>query len=298
MNEHAPGRLFRGNEFSRLLILLAITVSGWTAVWYYLIRTPAATEPETLVAAVAPAPIVADTSPEFETVTDKTVLSFRDSAAYAKLLAESRALSPTKLAARSRTDVLYAHLWQDPPHYRGVPIHIQGAAKRVLRYESKLSKTGWLYEAWVILPDLRQYPYVCVFEEAPVGFPIGSNISELVAFNGYFLKLMRYEAADTGRGAPLLVGRIGWAPRPGSNASPNRSAYWLAGALAVMFGISLVRWLASFRRSFRPPPPRSRFLIDRPNDEIAPEELSAFLHGVADDDGEGAGAFPPGPGQS
>lgn len=283
MDKSAPGSLFRGNEFSRLLILLTIAVSGWTAVWYYLIRSPAEPEPETLVAVARPEPIVADAAPEFETVTDKTVLSFRDSAAYAKLLAEAREQTPAQLAGKARTDVLYAHLWQAPAHYRGVPIHIQGAAKRVLRYESKLSKTGWLYEAWVILPDIRQYPYVCVFEEAPKGFPIGPNVSELVAFNGYFLKLMKYEAADTVRGAPLLVGRIGWAPRPGSNASPNRSAYWLAGALAAMFAVSLVRWLAYFRRSFRPKS-RPRFLIDRPNDDIAPEELAAFLRGVPDDE--------------
>ena len=34
-------------------------------------------------------------------------------------------------------------------------------------------------------------------------------MSERVVFNGYFLKIWKYEAADTARGAPLLVGRIG-----------------------------------------------------------------------------------------
>ena len=81
---------------------------------------------------------------------------------------------------------------------------------RVLRYESKLSKTGWLYEAWIFTPTPARYPYCCVFEDVPEGLPVGPNVSERVVFNGYFLKLMSYQAGDVPRGAPVLVGRIGW----------------------------------------------------------------------------------------
>jgi hypothetical protein len=143
------------------------------------------------------------------------------------------------------------------------------------RYESKLSRTGWLYEARVRTADSQRDTYVCVFEDAPDGLPIGVNLNERVVFNGYFFKLMRYEAADVPRAAPLVVGRIGWTPRPAAPAS-NRSAYWLAGGLAVMFVISLTRWFGWLRRITRKaaPSPTRRA---RPNDEIEPAEFARFL---------------------
>ena len=77
-----------------------------------------------------------------------------------------------------------------------MPVHLLGTARRILSYESKLSRTGWLYEAWVNTPESQNYPYVCVFEEAPKGLPDRPDVSERVVFNGYFLKLMRYQAGD------------------------------------------------------------------------------------------------------
>ncbi len=285
MIDDEPPGFFRGNEFSRLLLFLAIAISGWALVWFYLLKTPdVVREPQPVVEG-RPAPIVPDASPEFETVTDKTPLAFRDSAAYKKLLDQARELTPTGLAAKARFDVTYAHLWQDPKHYRGVPIHILGAARRVLRYESKMSKTGWLYEAWIITPDLTKNPYVCVFEDAPRGFPIGEDVSERVVFNGYFLKIMKYQAGDMERGAPLLVGRIGWTPNAAPVGSSNRSVYWLAGGVAIMFLISLVRWCLYLKRSLTPQPRRDYF-GNVPVDVIAPDELSAFLEDIPDEPSE------------
>jgi hypothetical protein len=289
MDHHEPGRMFRGSELRSLLVLLAIALGGWAAVWYYFAYDRGdAPEPEVVVSGT-PTPIEPDRSAEFETVTDKTPLSFRDTAAYEKLLAESRAATPAGLAREARRDVTYAHLWQNPAHYRGVPLHLIGNARRVLRYESRLSKTGWLYEAWVAVLDLPKNPYVCVFEDAPNGLPVGPDVSERVVFNGYFLKLMRYQAGDTERGAPLLVGRIGWTPHPVPAGSPNRPAYWLAGAVAMMFCISLARWVLHLRRSLGPRP-RPSLLRDRPSDEIDPEALASFLQNV---DKNGDGPEPP-----
>ena len=45
-------------------------------------------------------------------------------------------------------------------------------------------------------PDATKYPYSCVFEDAPDGFPLGADVFERVVFNGYFLKIMKYEAGD------------------------------------------------------------------------------------------------------
>jgi hypothetical protein len=280
-------RLFQGTELPRLLVMVAIALGGWAAVWHFHSRpAPAPDEPEVVVDGPPPA-VPTDRSAEFETVTDKTPKSFRDSAAYQKLLNQARDATPAALASRARRDVGFAHLWERPAHYRGVPIHLQGTARLVFRYESKMSRTGWLYEAWIVTPDSLRNAYVCVFEDAPKGLPIGSNLSERVVFNGYFLKLMKYQAGDVPRAAPLLVGRIGWSPRPsGPGDSPWRSPFWMATAVAVIFTITLVRWLIQFRRSFAPRP-RPSILLDRPTDQIEPEALAEWLGSVAED-GESA----------
>src|SRR5262249_57867848 len=132
--------------------LVAIGVGGGTAVWYYFAHDRGGRPEPELVVSGTPAPVEPDRSAEFETVTDKTPLSFRDTAAYQKLLSEARATAPAGLAREARRDVTYAHLWQTPAHYRGVPLHLLGNARRVLRYESRLSQTGWPYQAWVTTP--------------------------------------------------------------------------------------------------------------------------------------------------
>ena len=110
-----------------------------------------------------------------------------------------------------------------------MPIHLLGTARRVLRFESKLSKTGWLYEAWIVAPDATKFPYSCVFEEAPEGFPLGADVSERVVFNGYFLKIMKYQAGDVARGPPSWSARSAGSRTPPPLAGPprrrNRTAF-------------------------------------------------------------------------
>jgi hypothetical protein len=268
---------FRGSELTRLLILAVVMVVGWVFYWNYTQKRSELVEPP-LTATEKPEPIIADHSEEFETVTDRTPISFRDNAAYSLLIGRARERAPEELAAVSRRDIVLAHLWRNPELYRGVPIHLLGTALRVLRYESKLSKTGWLYEAWIVTPDETRVPYVCVFEKAPNGLPIGANISERVVFNGYFLKLMKYQANDVPRGTPVLVGRIGWEPRAdGTNLSLKLSLWVIAG----MFFISLGRWIFQLHRLFTAPKFTPRL---PPNEEIDPSTLHAWAQSLARDD--------------
>ena len=100
--------------------------------------------------------------------------------------------------------------------------------------------------------------------------PIGVDIAERVVFNGYFLKLMRYQAADVPRGAPVLVGRIGWEPS-GTNPSEetNTILKWSLGVIGAMFFISLIRWIVQLHRLFNAPralAQASRQRRDRPLD--------------------------------
>jgi hypothetical protein len=212
-------------------------------------------------------------------------VGFRDNAAYALLLERARGKTPAELAQASRRDVALAQLWQNPEMYRGVPIHLLGSALRVLRYPSKLSKTGWIHEASIITPDAPRNPYVCVFEEAPAGFPIGTNVSERVVFNGYFLKIWKYDAADVPRGAPLLVGRIGWGGREAaSTRSTSSTLWWSLAVLGMLFLISLARWIYQLRRLFLAP---SQGPLHQPAgaaDLIEPAALDAWARSVAPQD--------------
>ncbi|MDG3004102.1 hypothetical protein [Paludisphaera mucosa] len=280
-----PSPFFRGSELPRLALLAAVALAGWGAVWYFANRPPGPAPEPPLRAGAPPVAVEPDRSEVFETVTDRTPMTFRDNAAYAYLLEKARAHSPTELAAQARRDVFLTHLWERPEHYRGVPVHIQGAALRVARFESKLSKTGWLYEAWVVTPDARRYPYDCVFEQPPDGFPIGTEINERVAFNGYFLKVMKYQAADVARGAPVLVGKLGWEPRPADSPvkESNKVLYWSMVVVGVLFLVSLARWVSQLlhyltfpRRNGTP----SRTFPD----EIPPDDLQAWVESQGDDE--------------
>jgi hypothetical protein len=265
------------------LILTGLMVVGWGLVWQFAHQQPAQVEPAPK-ADPAPAPVVPDTSEVFETVSDRTAMSFRDNAAYAYLLEKSRSQSPSDLAKESRRDILLTHLWERPEQYRGVPVHLLGTAMRVLRFESKLSKTGWLYEAWVVTPDATRYPYSCVFEEAPDGFPLGPNVAERVVFNGYFLKIMKYQAGDVPRGAPVLVGKIGWdapataaapAAPPGARQSPLS---WMLPVLGVLFLLSFSRWI--YQLSQHLGIPRSTRPTALPADDLPQGKLDEWAAGL------------------
>ncbi|GAC1464048.1 MAG: hypothetical protein NVSMB9_02280 [Isosphaeraceae bacterium] len=276
-------RMFQGNELSRMLVLLAIAVAGWALVWHFLVRTPSRPAEPPFVVTGSPSRTDPDRSAEFETVSDKTVISFRDLAAYDKLLRKTRALSPAALAGQARRDIFFAQLLDQPREFRGVPIHLLGTVRRVLYYKSKLSRSGWLYEAWLITSESQNHPYVCVFENVPTGFPVGTDLAERVVFNGYFLKLMRYEAGDVPRAAPLLIGHLGWTPQVREKPGSHRSAYLFGGTVAVLILISLFRWSLQLRRSFIPQARRS-FLKARPVEEIDSRTLADFLENLRDEE--------------
>jgi hypothetical protein len=278
-----PSGFFQGSELPRLLVLAAVMVAGWASVWHFAKKLPQPAEQD-LVVTERIEPIVADKSMEFETVTDRTPVGFRDDAAYALLLSRARDKSPSELAAVSRRDISLPHLWQNPELYRGVPIHLLGTARRVLRYPCKLTATGWIYEASIITPDATRNPFVCMFEQAPPGLPIGPDVSERVVFNGYFLKIWKYQATDVARGAPLLVGRIGWDPREtASTGGDNSTLRWSLIAIGVMFVISLGRWGYQLYRLFTAPPVSTLLSPGSPTEEVDASALEDWVHSMRSD---------------
>ena len=219
---------------------------------------------------------------EFEGLFDKTKMTPRDNPAYLKLLQWVREKTPAELARAAHRGIFFSQLIDNPTRYRGLPIHIEGTVRRTMRQEtpgSKLFEQGAYIESYATTPDSGKYPWVLVFEDAPPDFPIGGDLKEPVSFDGYFLKLLAYEAGDTYRFAPLLVGRMHWqgtpaVPRPAATRWPVPP--WVAAALGLLLVLMLVRWTVYARGFFQP-------AVARPSaspvirDEIEPEQLSAWI---------------------
>lgn len=286
-----PPGIFRGAELPRLALLAGLSLLGWGLFVTFVGKKRPDPVAQPLAAAVSPLP-PADPAPELEAVRDKAKISFRELAAYNLLLGRARAATPASLAAQARRDVLYSQVFERPGRYRGLPIHLRGTARRVLVHDDigvKLSPGKRLYEAWVWTADSMRNPWVVVFEDAPPSLPVGADIQESIAFDGYFLKHLLYVAGDgTPRFAPLLVGRVDYNPPAGDGGPARYSASWIYVPLIVLFLYTVTRWAFMMRRSLAPKPSPPRFgppAVDR----IEPEALAGWLDRAAeegDDEGE------------
>jgi len=239
-------------------------------------------------------------SPVFEAVRDREPISFRETAAYRELLERVRSTPAEELQRAAREDIVFSDLLERPERYRGLPIKRQGTARRILRLEDipeTLAPEGALYEAWTYTSDSRGYPYVFVFEDPPEGLPAGDDVRAFVTFQGYFLKLLAYSAADKPRVAPMLIGRLQYVPEAEPEPiAPGPSSAWslwiivpIAAILVylVFRGTSAVRSSLGGRaaRGFRPPP----------KEEISPEELNDWLSRPAEGEAKAESDGPFGP---
>jgi hypothetical protein len=269
------GRFFRGSELPRFVILLAIVAAGWGYVFWSMMTPAKPAGPQRPDLASMPPLPPADDSIEFHGVQDKDRLRPAENPAYVKLLTRVRSTPPAQLANESRHDVVFSQLVERPERYRGIPIHLQGTARRILHQDvagSKIFAKGRYYEAYVFTADSQRNPYIAVFEDAPPGLSGGDNIWERVSFDGYFFKLMGYIAGDQPRFAPLLIGRI--APL----AAPSPKPWKLDPTVLVLLGVTLyllVRFVFQLHRSQEPR--RNLASLARPTDEIDSAELSEWL---------------------
>ena len=206
-----PSSLFRGSELPRLMFLVAIVMAGWSYVLFA--RPQVANEPPPPTVSVEKlTPVVPDDGVEFLALIDKAPIQTRESAAYATLLERVRKTSAEELDKKARRDIFYTNLWENPKHYRGVPVHLVGTAKKILTHEVSpaMSPNRRLYEVWFYSDENRAFPYVVTIEDPPTGLVIGHELNLRVTVDGYFMKILGYRAGDTLRGAPMLVGRIHW----------------------------------------------------------------------------------------
>lgn len=281
----AGAKLFRGTELPRLLVLLAVVAVGWPLAVLHRRRSEVErpSKPKTLAAEIAPLPSP-DRSKVFAAVQDKTPLNWRENAAYAALLTRARETPAQALALRSRSDVYYADLVARPARHRGIPIHIEGTARRVRvddEIPSELTPKGRLYEAYVFTSESRNYPYILVFENAPKDLAAGSDVFERIVFDGFFFKLLLYRDGNRDlRYAPLLVGRLA-VRKPAEEAQAADRSFWTripwrGAALGAVMLYLLIRSLVFARRLFSPrPAPIARKPL--PDDEIAADALADWL---------------------
>lgn len=298
--EHDPEfrvGLFQGPELIRFLALLSFLVLIVAMILSFSARQQAANplpaEPADLPKPDAGSPPLPPPASgiEFEGLRDRTPMTPRDNPAYLKLLEKVRETTPKALGHEARRDVFFSQLIDNPERYRGLPIHLSGTIRRTMRQEtpgSNLFEQGHYFESYATTPDSGKYPWILVFEEAPPEFPVGGDLKEPVRFDGYFLKLLAYEAGDNYRFAPLLVGRIHWEPSPEipQPLAINWSApSWISVALGLLVTLMLIRWTLYARGFFFRGSRRSaRSTPSAIQDEIAPEELSAWVESQEESD--------------
>jgi hypothetical protein len=271
-----PSKFFRGTESPRFLLLLGIVALGWPVAIIMATRPRA---PEVVQRADEAKIAPPEDSIEFRAIEDRTRLSFKENAAYAELLKRARTTSPAKLAAESARHVMFSQLFSRPARFRGVLVHVDGNALRVMVHDElnhELVPNGVIYEAWVVTSDSQKNPLVLVFENPPMGFPVGDKLYERVTFDGYFLKLLAYQAGDVMRSAPMLVGRLHWLREP-QVEERNWSQdfmYWMFGALTLLTLFAVIRmWPSAGGPSHSLPS-----LATRPSEEISPKDLTRWLN--------------------
>ncbi len=272
-----------------LVVGVCIVVSGYQ-------RQIQAQAQEPVRARAGDPPPKPDEGPEFQGILDKTPISFRDTAAYLTLLERVRQTPESELQAKARRDIGFSQLIQTPSLYRGVPIHLDCTARKIIKQAaepdsklfSKLFPKGYYFEAYVTTPSSGRNPITIVFEDAPENLPLGEDLAEPLVFDGYFLKLVAYMATDTGRFMPMLVGRIRWADLSGAGepGTASKISPWWFVALGALLVITIVRWVFAGKSAFDGLASRGPSSAASVNDQIDPDQLSAWVEGQTDDSGE------------
>lgn len=181
----------------------------------------------------------------FKAVQDRQPLQDFEMSAYWQLMRWSRTRPFAEFEKLARRDVPYSSLWEEPNLYRGLPIRLKLHVRRVQKFEPSKNPQDLkvVYEAWGWTDDSRSFPFCVVFPDKPDSLPIGTDVEADVVFVGYFLKWMSYQAFDTKKNSPLLIGRL----RPvGRAAGVAKTGGWESAFLTLIGGVLLLSFLGWF----------------------------------------------------
>lgn len=191
---------------------------------------------------------------ETQPIEDRQALQQVDMPAYWRLMSWAKSESFLELLQRANPHVLFVNLWEEPQVHRGQPVRLRLNVRRVLSYQAGENNLGitQLYEAWGWTTDSKSFPYVVVFPELPAGLPLGADVNAEVEFAGYFLKVMAYDAYETRRGAPLLIGQLRLLQPTATNSptwpQPRELILW-AGGLLTAVGLAIAFGIRQYRQS-------------------------------------------------
>ena len=222
---------------------------------------------------------------EFETVTDRTPVEFRDNAAYALLLERARGKIARRAGRGEPPRCCLCPISGKTPSFIGACRSIcSGPPCACSAIQSKLSKTGWIYEASIITPDATRNPS-CACSKSAHGAADRPQRLRASGFQRLFPQDLEIPGGRRGRGAPLLVGRIGWEPRETAGADGDNSTLrWSLVAIGVMFvdlpgtvGVSALPAVHRRRLSRRCSRP------DLPPKRLMPPALDDWVHSMGSD---------------
>ncbi len=143
---------------------------------------------------------------EFRSVRDNVPLGLRDTAALVRLLQHARAAKPAEKAKADTDASALQAIAEHPERFRGVPLLVEGIARRLYSSQSPIGSGNRLFEVWITTGGKSPNPIACIVEELPAGFPDRPVISEHAVVRGFFLKLMAYKVGEKEFVAPVVVG--------------------------------------------------------------------------------------------
>ena len=180
--------------------------------------------------------------------------------AYNYVLTHAHKLPSATLSKYARSDLTFAHLFEEPRKYRGQLIHVEGRLKRLRKFDANRAavKAGVsnIYEGWIFGDLSFANPYCVIASELPADISPGEDFEQRVAFDGYYFKRYRYKSGDGWRDAPLLIGLTLTSVAKRQAAEPVESPFTgtllpgFLGVIAATFilGLGLTIW---YRRGDR-----------------------------------------------
>jgi hypothetical protein len=170
----------------------------------------------------------------------------------------------------------FVDLFQNPDIYRGQAVTMRGHFRRLVSYDPGENPFGIerVYEGWLFTQDSQTNAAVFVFLEKPEGLPVGGDITEDVEITGYFVKMYGYDAQDTTRRAPLIVGNtVKWTPRPPFNPTPRIpiAVYVVVGVLTLLIAWAI--WWNQYVQSMKRRAISRNYDVYPPGESLPPDNV-------------------------
>lgn len=193
-------------------------------------------------------------------VRDDTPLISDDNDVWLRLLGTIQKSDDATLEKQSMGRVTYAQLFEQPDAYRGQAITVRGTVRRVHRLKAPANEFGIeeYYQAWLWTSDNPSSPMIVCCLALPEQFPLGMDVAEEVEATGLYFKRSVYQAADTWRTSPTLLGRsLRWRPQSQQGSEGEQGAGGVIGALLLaVFGVAALGMLAAVWMTWRTGPSR------------------------------------------